>query len=663
MPKSIILGNGNSLVGFDKYGQVRDFYFPYVGLENQIGGHHSHKLGFWVDYTFSWIDDGSWDISITCEEETLASTLKASNKKLEIEVVFNDVVYNEKNIFIRKVSVTNTGSQKKEIRVFFHQMFELYESHKGDTAYYDPRSDAIIHYKGRRVFLINTLKDNENFDDYSVGLFNIEGREGTHKDAEDGILSKNPIEHGKVDSVVSVHLDLEAEKTKTFYYWMVAGETVQEVMTLDEYVLAKTPEHLLKTTKDFWHAWVNKQNFSFYGLDEGVVKLFKKSLLFMRSHADNGGAIIASGDSDMLQYGRDTYSYMWPRDGAFSAIALDKAGDDNVTRRFFEFCSEIVDPDGYFMHKYHPDKSLGSSWHPWLFKGRPTLPIQEDETALVLFALWEHYELSRDLEFIEKLYDPLIKKTADFMAGHIDAVDEETYLPMPSYDLWEEKFGTTTFTAASVYGALISAGKFAKLLGKTEEEERYNLIAKKIKDSIIKYLYSPEDKMFHKMINFEKGEMVADKTLDMSSIYGIIRFEVLPPSDKRVKDSIRTIEEKLCCKTEIEGVPRYEGDRYYFVTDKVPGNPWFITTLWLAQYYIMQAKKEKDLDEAKKILNWTVKYALPSGILSEQLNPLTGEQISAAPLTWSHSTFVTTVILYLEKLEELGVCKACYPIR
>ena len=39
------------------------------------------------------------------------------------------------------------------------------------------------------------------------------------------------------------------------------------------------------------------------------------------------------------------------------------------------------------MHKYNPDGSVGSSWHPWCGSdGLLQLPIQEDETALTLFA-------------------------------------------------------------------------------------------------------------------------------------------------------------------------------------------------------------------------------------------------------------------------------------
>ena len=116
----------------------------------------------------------------------------------------------------------------------------------------------------------------------------------------------------------------------------------------------------------------------------------------MRTHADDHGAIIASADSDMLQSGRDTYSYMWPRDGAFSAMAFDMAGNFVIAERFFSFCARVIDEKGYLMHKYRPDDSLGSSWHPWMRNGKVELPIQEDETALVLIGLWHHYFHSKD---------------------------------------------------------------------------------------------------------------------------------------------------------------------------------------------------------------------------------------------------------------------------
>ncbi len=650
MPE-IVLGNGKTLIGIDENAELSDLYFPFVGLENHVGGRFRHRVGVYVDGNLAWLSDNSWKIEIKSGYETMSGEITAINDKIGVELHFEDVLYNEKNIFLRQVRVKNLWDYKRQIKLYFGHEFEIYESRRGDTAYYDPIKNLIIHYKGRRVFLINTRSGERGFDDYNIGLFGIEGREGSYMDAQDGALCKNPIEHGKVDSIVGIYEDIEANSEKVVEYWITIAKTIQEVTDLNDYVLDRTAPYLMKTTKDFWHAWLNNRNFNFYHLDEGVVDLFKKSLLILRAHVDDNGSILASGDSTLLQYGRDAYCYMWPRDGALSAVALDKAGDYNVSKRFFEFCNDVITKDGYFMHKYRPDKSLGSSWHSWVNKNEVQFPIQEDETALVLYSLWKHYEFSKDLEFIESIYNSLIKKSADFMVSYADS---ETGLPKPSYDLWEEKLGINTFTSSSVYAALIAAANFSRLLGKAENEKKYNTAAEKLKEGILKYLWSDEKKMFYKLINFENGEIKIDYTLDFSSIYGIYRFRVLDVTDQRVIDSINTMEE-IAKRIPIGGVMRHEKDDYYKTEKDVPGNPWIITTLWLAQYYIVKAKEEKDFDKVKEILKWVVDHASKTGVLPEQLDPRTGAHLSAAPLTWSHSEFVSTVINYLEKIEELGI--------
>ena len=660
MPKSLTIGNGNMLVGLDQYGQVADFYFPRVGLENHIGRGMTHRIGVWTGGSFRWLEHPSWKIQIDCGPDTFASDIVAENNDLEVTLRFTDVVYNEKNVLLRRVEVQNLGDAQRTVKVFFHQAFELAESHRSDTAYFDPETHSIIHYKGQRVMLINAYAETRPFDDYSVGLFQIEGREGTWRDAEDGGLEKNPIEHGRVDSVVSLSVDLGARAAATVFYWIATGFSRSEVCELNQYVLTRSPEHLLQTTKDFWHAWVTRQNFSFYGLPDDVVNLFRTSLFFVRVHTDNRGAILASSDSDMLQYGRDTYSYMWPRDGACSALALEKSGDLNVARRFFEFCNSVISERGYFMHKFQTDGSLGSSWHAWIRDGKPELPIQEDETALVVHALWVYYEISKDLEFIEGVYNSLIRKAADFMADFFDPV---TGFPHPSYDIWEQRYGVSTFTCAAKYGALMAAGRFAKLLGKTRNAGFYTQAAERVKTTILEQLYDAKRGMFRKMFVAEgKDNIRYDDTIDASSAYGVFYFGVLEPEDPRLAAAFRLTEEVLSTKTSVGGMPRYEGDDYYRIAPFAPPNPWFITTLWFAKYLIAIAKTEEDLQRVKDQLSWCVRYALRSGVLSEQLDVYTGAQRSAAPLTWSHSEFILTVIAYLEKLEKLGVCVACYPV-
>ncbi|MGH7179925.1 MAG: glycoside hydrolase family 15 protein, partial [Tepidisphaeraceae bacterium] len=88
-------------------------------------------------------------------------------------------------------------------------------------------------------------------------------------------------------------------------------------------------------------------------------------------------------------------------------------------------------------------------------------------------------------------------------------------------------------------------------------------------------------------------------------------------------------------------------------------NPWFICTLWLADYFITRAKSPAQLKLALPIFEWTAKHALESGVLAEQVDPYTNHPISVSPLTWSHATVVSTAIKYLEKLEQLQLCETC----
>lgn len=652
MSRSLVLGNGNIFVGLDNSGYVREFYFPFVGLENHIASHSQHRIGIFVDESFSWLHHDDWQTVIDCLDDTMAGITIKTNQKLQIKIYLTDIVYNESNIFLRSIKIENLANFDRTAKLFFGQEFELYESHRGDTAYFEPKSNTIIHYKGQRVFLVNLQDQHKTgFDDYTTGIFNIYGKEGSFKDAEDGNLQKNPIEHGPCDSVVAKTLTLPANQSETLNYWLCATESIDEARKLNDYVIDKTPEHIIESTTDYWRAWVNRHDFSLTNLSDLFKKLFNKSLFYIKAHVDRRGAIIASGDTSMLQNGKDTYSYMWPRDAAFSSLVLDETGDHTASQRFFEFCNQIIERDGYFMHKYLPDKSLGSSWHSWLQDGQAILPIQEDETAIVLFALKKHYDSNKDLEFIESLYNSLIKKAGDFLINFRESI---TGLPKPSYDLWEEKYGIHTFTACSVYGALKSASYFAEILGKEDDEQRFNEAAEMYKIAILEHLFIKEQGIFRKSILVKPdGKIVYDDTIDASSVYGVFMFNVLEPSDTKLLKAFNLSEKVLQVKTQIGGIARYVGDNYFRKSHDIVGNPWIITTLWFAQYKIATSKTIEDLSSVKKTLTWVAEHASESGMLSEQIDPYSGERLSSTPLTWSHAEYVRTILAYIEKTKQI----------
>src|SRR5687768_5552623 len=236
--RDIPVGNGSLLVNFDEFYQIRDVYFPHVGQENHTEG-YPFRFGVWADGDFAWTFQESWGRELRYISETLVTDIKLTNESLGIEIVSNDTVASHENIFLRRVCVSNLLDRQREIRVFLHHDFRIYENKVGDTAFYDPEARSLIYYKKHRYFLINT---EPHFDVFSTGRKAFHDMEGTWRDAEDGVLGGGAITEGSVDSTIGMHFSLEAQGTFEFFYWIAAGISHAEVMKLNGHVLKQRSE-------------------------------------------------------------------------------------------------------------------------------------------------------------------------------------------------------------------------------------------------------------------------------------------------------------------------------------------------------------------------------------------------------------------------------------
>src|SRR5438309_603645 len=546
MPRDLPLGNGDFLVTFDSRYQLRDIYYPNVGQENHTVGEPS-RFGVWVDGQFAWTGDDGWDRHITYEHETLVGDTTLVHSKLGLSLRFRDAVDFDRNIYFKEVTVEDTLGRERQVRLFQHFDAHLYGNDTGDSAYYDPRSQAVVHYKGRRYFLVSGSSGGSAYglSSFAIGQKDAPGEEGTWRDAEDGELSRNPVAQGSIDSVGMVAVTVPARGTATAVFWIAAGQAYDEVRELDKLVRERTPASFLARTKDYWRLWANKDETISDHLPDEINGLYKRSTLVIRTQVDNRGAIIAANDSDVLRFNRDTYSYLWPRDGALVADALDLAGYGEVTRR-----------------------------------------------------------------------------------------------------------GIHAFTTAAVWAGLTAARNFAVAFGQHELAKRYAVAAQEIRDAALVHLWDAERGRFVRTINvLPDGTIVKDATIDIS-LAGIFLFGLLPATDERIRSTMRAIEDRLSVKTPVGGIARYENDYYFQVSSdiaSVPGNPWFVATLWLAEHLIAIAEKPADLDRPRAYLDWCARRALPSGILSEQVHPYTGEPLSVSPLTWSHAAFVSAVQHYARR--------------
>lgn len=638
MGRPVMLSNGSLMVGLNEQGAVHDFYYPYIGLDNLTNARSlDHKIGVWVNGVFSWVDDGTWKTDVSFETDALISSVQMYSEQLGISLHFQDFVDSEFNAFCRMIKVKNQAKEHREVRLFMHQVFQISRAGRADTGLFVPEENYILDYKGRCCLLIYGQHHRGNvYDQFAIGNYGIEGKEGTFRDAEDGELSGSPVEHGGVDSVIRFVVALDSEVEESIEYWIVAADSQYRAEKVHHVLKDDGLQRRLEMTRNYWQAWLETAKDTLSSIDQQYLDVSKKSLLLIKAHIDKRGGIIASGDSSIYNYGRDYYSYVWPRDGAYAIWPLIRMGYKDEPKKFFEFCRDILTDEGFLMHKYQPDKAIGSTWHPLLHGRRIELAIQEDETAIVIYMLGEYYRHSEDQDFVHSLYETFIQPAAEFMSTFID---KETNLPHASYDLWEEKFLTSTYTTAVVYQALLVAAEFAELFDYPDDAIDWREAAQSIFEHA-HTLYDKTSEVYQKGFLLKPdGSLQYDKTIDVSSMYGAMMFGLSDHYDM-LHSTAHAVQTKLLNQSPSGGCPRYEDDHYFQSDPPFKGNPWFVTTLWLAQYYI----RSKQDDDAKELIGWALKHSHASGALSEQVNPSSGEPLSVMPLVWSHAELVNTIL-------------------
>jgi len=653
MPRNIPVGNGDLLVTFDDRYRLRDIYWPQVGMPNHTSG-HVQRFGVWCDGAFSWVDDDSWKRDLTYRADTMVTEVRLKSEKLGIELICNDAVDYHSPVYFRHITVTDLSGKAREVRVFFHHDLSINGSPVGDTVNFDPQLAGLVHYKDNVYFLFNGCDERKcGIDHYTMGTKRLGNAEGTWRDAEDGVLNPNSIAQGSVDSTIGFTVHLRPRGSSKVIYWIAVGSTYQEIKELNQKILLKTAKRMMDRTEAYWRLWASKEPVDFSALPPRVRDLFMRSQIVVRTQIDNRGAIIAANDTDITHFAGDTYSYMWPRDGALVSHALSLSGHGELSRSFFRFCAEVINGKGFFLHKYNPTGSLASSWHPWTLNGEMVLPIQQDETALVIWALRQHFLVFRDVEFLKSMYTPLVIEPANWLLEHRD----ENGLPRQSWDLWEERRGIHTFTVAATIGALEAASGFARDMGAFDHAAKFQEGARRMRSALMKHIWVEDKRRFARMATVNPdGSYQLDLTVD-SANFGLFAFGALDATHPAVRAEMAAIRQHLWVNTGVGGIARYQRDYYHRVEqndlERVPGNPWVICTLWLALYEIAAATTPEELARAMPYMEWTADRALPSGVLAEQFDPHTGAPISVSPLTWSHATVITVVMKYLLKHAKL----------
>lgn len=342
------------------------------------------------------------------------------------------------------------------------------------------------------------------------------------------------------------------------------------------------------------------------------------SITLIRGGQAPSGAYVAS--PTFSQYG-----YCWLRDGSWIAYAMDKAGQHDSARAFYQWIGktllgqearfrnvldknargEPLDESDYLPTRFTLDGGIDDQFW-WNF--------QLDGYGAWLWGLAAHLECSPDPTLLAELR-PALSLTVQYLAALWHS---------PNYDCWEEhRTFVHTSTLAALYAGLSAAQRLDPALIPAGLPER-------IRETILKDCVST-DGYFVKYVGSED--------VDASLLWIAVPYRVVEVDDPRFLATLAKIERDL--HRPGGGVYRYAADWYY------GGGEWILLTAWLAWTYIELGR----VHEARQLMNWIEAQATPQGELPEQVSDhlLISSRYAeweekwgkvACPLLWSHAMYL-----------------------
>ena len=413
-----------------------------------------------------------------------------------------------------------------------------------------------------------------------------------------------------------------------------------------------------ENVKNYWNLYV--ENHSKIKIESNKSDFYKKLLeiynrtilLFPLLINDETGGIVAALELDENRTKSGCYAYCWPRDSIFITRAFDLLKMEEETEKFYNvFCKKTQSNNGMWEQRFYTDGTLAPCWG-----------YQIDETASVIYGVYDHYKHTKDNKFLEENLK-MCEKATEFLFAYTENllnIDEEDLVKKElqekykkyfeitkhvSYDLWEMNEGVHLYSLSSIISGLECMKKIYETIDNKQEnlrlkQEKRNKIALKLNKYIQLLKDYIEDNLIDKNTKTLKRNL-KDNNMDISVIGAVYPFNVFNPNEKVIKNTVDKI--NMTLRTHTSGYLRCEYDNYMG-----GNNPWIITTLWMALYYI----KINDLDNAKKCFSFVVNTSLRHGFLAEQVNNDDKNFKWVIGLGWSHAMFIIVLNELLKANEE-----------
>ena len=636
-----VVGNSRFLASVMNTGRVVRFWWPHVDFPQHADTLRSGIRMAGADRT-TWFDaaEDGWAHESGYVPRTNLFAVNAASPACPIRVRTEIYAVPGEDLLVFDYRFTNEGDAPASFSFYYYSSIKTAESPFYHTTQFHEASDAIIHFRHDYYFALSSANVCAK---YQPGA--------AWETASSGSLNGDDIQMASDGAMEWAFERVAPGESVTHTVYLSAARGMGDALDLLARAKSLGVAVWRERTVAYWADVLASA--SDCPLDRPDLRdLYERSILTMKLMSDEQtGSIIAAPEFDERFSRCGGYAYCWGRDAAFITTALDAAGLTDMSTRFYEWTLTAQDEDGSWQQRHYHDGSLAPSWG-----------LQIDEGSSILWGMRQHYEALPEAErgaFLRLVWHA-VQRGADFL---VRSIEPSNGLPAASRDLWEERIGQHTYSSAAVYAGLLAAASFAELNGQPELSASWSDAAKRIGEQIVTLCWNEERGVFYRgvelVVNAEQYKKAGqaglpvsstvdakgyaryrkafDPVVDVSLLGVSVPFGVVPPSHPQAVRTAEAVERELTVAG-VGGVKRYEDDTY------IGGNPWILTTLWLAQY----RARNGETAEARKLLDWAVRHRTASGLLPEQVDKETGETAWVVPLTWSHAMFILTVHMIAE---------------
>jgi GH15 family glucan-1,4-alpha-glucosidase len=400
-----------------------------------------------------------------------------------------------------------------------------------------------------------------------------------------------------------------------------------------------------KETEKFWKTWISKGQF----FDFCKELLIRSAITLKLMQFYPTGALVAAPTTSLPEeiggIRNWDYRYVWIRDATFTLYAFSVLGYKEEAEKFFRFIQRITEQcseeefDISLMYTITGEPVPQESTLDYLSGYKKSKPVRVGNGAAEQFQL-DVYGALIDAHYFTFKHQEQEKEDihAEFILQLVDKIEE--LWQEPDRGIWEVRTGDKHFTYSKVMAwvGVDRAARLFKLMEQEDNAQRCKVLAGKIKKWIWDNCYDESKKIFRQYPETDNQDATS---------YLFVLLQFLDKHDPRTRTILENTSKELTNK----GVFVYR----YLTEDGLPRGEgaFFLCTFWLISAWAILEDTEKAFEVFYKLENYMNKNYL----LSEELDPHTGEYLGNYPQAFSHQGLIMSAYYihrYKQKKIKMG---------